>query len=109
MMKTTSLNILCKDVNVIDARKRAVTTLPDYVNVTSAETEIDPAAGNNHLIVPCSPTGEVPATHWYCYIKVTDETYQKMLDNQLHTIIEKDLLPSEFLADHGLKRIRTKN
>ena len=108
-----NLCILCEDQNVVEARKRAITTLPLYDKLSPAELAfkkakgIDLISGDNHLTVPCSPTGDSPATHWFCFIKVDEETYQKMLANQLHTTIEKDRVPSEFLTDNGLKRIKT--
>jgi hypothetical protein len=107
------LCVLCEDENVVEARRRAVTTLPGYNNLSPITLEfkkargIDIESGSNHLTVGCSPTGESPATHWFCFITVDNITHQKMLENQLYTTIEEGRVPSEFLEDHGLKRIKS--
>ena len=107
-----NLCILCEDINITEARKRLVSTLPGSDRLTDIHLAlkrargIDPESVANHLKAGCSPTGQDPATHWFCYITVDEETHQKMLDKQLYTIIEAGRIPSEFLADHGLKRIK---
>jgi len=109
------LCILCEDANVIEARQRLLSTLPTPPSGLNIEKllsfkekiGIEHSPETSHLKVPCSPTGELPATHWFCFINVNEETHQKMLGNQLYTIIEEDKVPTEFLASHGLQRIKT--
>jgi hypothetical protein len=111
----TNLCILCEDEYVEAARKRLLSTLPNAGNLSPSELAykkakgIDPESRDNHLRIGCSPTGEAPATHWFCFITVDEETRQKMLAKQMYTIIEGDRIPSAFLADYGLKRIRSKS
>jgi hypothetical protein len=106
-----NLCILCDDANVIEARERCLSTLP-VVNperlerILSFKRAKNPDIEFGHLKIPVSATGEYPATHWFCFITVNEETHQKMLDNQKHTIIEEGV-PSEFLAKHGLSKIKT--
>jgi hypothetical protein len=108
------LCVLCKDENVVEARKRVVLSLPTPTNAAVIEKiiafkenlGIKTEPESNHLKVPCSPTGELPATHWFCFINVNDDVKQEMLKNQLYTIIEEDIVPSEFLEKHGLQRIK---
>lgn len=110
------LCVLCEDANVAEARQRLLSTLPSFDNSIVEKVisfkeklgmETTPEA--SHLKVPCSPTGELPATHWFCFINVNEETKQKMLDKQLYTIIEEDVVPSEFLSKHGIQRIKSEN
>ena len=84
------LCILCDDPNITEARERSAEVLPK-----SEFTER----------LPLSSTGELPATHWFCFINVNETTYQKMLTSQKYTIIE-EAVPSEFLAKHNLKKIK---
>jgi len=108
----TNLCILCEDANIVEARNRLVSTLPGNGKLTESQLAFKKANGIDietevsHLKAGCSPTGQAPATHWFCYITVDEETHQKMIGNKLYTIIEEDRVPSEFLADHGLKRIK---
>lgn len=99
--------ILCEDANVVEARERSAGVLPKHERTPSPtifgkSEEVDLVS--KHLSIPLSETGELPATHWFCFVNVSDATYQKMLESQKHTIIE-EARPSEFLAKHNLKRI----
>jgi hypothetical protein len=58
-----------------------------------------------HLSIPVSETGQLPATHWFCFINVTEEGYQKMLAVQEHSIYEESG-PKEFLAKWNLQIIK---
>ena len=106
------LCILCDDTNITEARQRVLLAMPGNPDTkfTKMAKELKEKIGlstnkPNHLSVPCSPTGKLPATHWFCFVTVNEETQQKMLDNQLYTIIEEGV-PSEFLAKYGLQRIK---
>lgn len=98
--------ILCEDQWVSAARTKAVDVLPKLSQQATAALSFLGKGEPSHLKIPLSPTGELPATHWFCSIKVDETTYQKMLAAQQHTIIE-EAVPSEFLEKHGLKRILT--
>ena len=103
------LCILCDDENVNTARERIKET---GVFLEKAKTKLEGLALSfngkdlkQHLNTPVSETGELPATHWFCFINVSDETYLRMLDSQKYTIIEKEV-PSVFLNKHNLKKIK---
>jgi hypothetical protein len=104
------LCILCEDSNITDARERATTVLPQ-LKLTEGLLELKKKKGEDisldHLKIPLSSTGELPATHWFCFINVNEAMHQNMLASQLYTIIGEDRVPSEFLAEHGLKRIKS--
>jgi hypothetical protein len=103
------LCILCEDANITEARKRSAEVLPKY-ELTEKLLELkkkkDSTVSLDHLKIPLSPTGELPATHWFCFINVNEATYQRMLDSQTYTIIE-EAVPSEFLDKHNLKKIKS--
>lgn len=58
-----------------------------------------------HLSIPVSETGQLPATHWFCFINVTQEGYDKLLSIQEHSIIEEGS-PKEFLSKWNLQIIK---
>jgi hypothetical protein len=58
-----------------------------------------------HLSIPVSETGQLPATHWFCFMNVDEEGYQKLLAVQEHSIYEESS-PKEFLEKWNLKIIR---
>ena len=58
-----------------------------------------------HLSIPVSETGKLPATHWFCFVNVSEDGYQKLLSIQEYSIIEESG-PKEFLEKWNLKIIR---
>ena len=58
-----------------------------------------------HLSIPVSETGQLPASHWFCFMNVNEEGYQKLLAVQEHSIYEESA-PKEFLEKWNLKIIR---
>jgi hypothetical protein len=103
------LCILCEDLNVEEARKTSASVLPKYElskGLLELKKKKDSTDLLEHLKIPLSSTGELPATHWFCFINVSEETYQKMLDSQKYTIIEESV-PSEFLEKYNLKKIKS--
>jgi hypothetical protein len=60
---------------------------------------------NNILKIECSPTGELPATHYFCVMAVTDEKANSLLAKKELTIMEISE-PKEFLEKWNLKIIR---
>ena len=59
---------------------------------------------DNILKIDLSPTGELPSTHKFCVMAVTDEKAKKLMDSAEFTIIEA-MNPKEFLEKHNLKKI----
>jgi len=59
------------------------------------------------LETPLSVSGTLPATHWYCFVKISDNIYQQVLEKQKNCIVE-ECNPVPFLNKHGLKVIKTK-
>jgi len=58
------------------------------------------------LVIPCSQTGELPATHRFCSIATDEKGAQKLLDSQELTIMEISE-PKDFLAKWNLKIIKS--
>ena len=103
------LCILCENENVVEARQRAAVALPKHEALSGAielKKKFNPNFSIDHLTIPLSETGELPATHWFCFIKTDEEAYQRMITSQMYTIIE-EAVPSEFLEKHGLKKIKS--
>ena len=57
------------------------------------------------LKIPVSKTGNLPSTHWFCFMTCDEEFYNKLKGLQEHTIIEVSN-PKEFLTKWNLKIIR---
>ena len=100
------LCILCEDSKIELARENTKSliierTKSDIEQKLSAQYENDP----KHLRIACSPTGELPATHWFCFVNSTEDGYKKLLEIQEHSIIEESG-PKEFLLKWNLKIIR---
>lgn len=104
-----NLCILCEDANIAEARQRSETVLPKPkmadILLDLKKKKSGEEASFEHLKTAVSATGELPATHWFCFIKVNEDTYQKMMASQKYTIIEEGI-PSEFLEKHNLKKIK---
>jgi hypothetical protein len=76
--------ILCEDSKLIQAREKM--------------------KNDNILKIDLSPTGELPSTHKFCVMAVTDEKAKQLMDSAEFTIIEA-MNPKEFLEKHNLKKI----
>lgn len=57
------------------------------------------------LTVPCSTTGELPSTHRFCCLAVTEHKANEMLTTAEITTMEISG-PKEFLDKHNLKMIK---
>lgn len=103
------LCILCEDSKVELARENSKVILVPNDNPKpvllhpglQAYKEILP---KGHLSIPVSETGELSATHWFCFLNVTQEGYDQLLSIQEHSIIEEGS-PKEFLSKWNLKII----
>jgi hypothetical protein len=60
---------------------------------------------DNILKIELSPTGEKPATHYFCTMAVTQEKADKLMAKKEFTIMEI-AEPKDFLAQHNLKIIK---
>lgn len=56
------------------------------------------------LKMDLSPTGELPATHKFCVMAVTEEKGKQMIDSAELTTIE-EMHPRDFLEKYNLKKI----
>ena len=76
--------ILCEEGKVLQAREKM--------------------KNDNILKIDLSPTGELPATHKFCFMAVTEEKAKQLINTAELTIIEA-MGPKEFLEKHNLKKI----
>ena len=60
----------------------------------------------NVMKIPCSATGEEPATHWFCTMAGSEEQMIKIYNKKNLSIMELGTGPKEFLNKWGLKIIR---
>lgn len=60
---------------------------------------------NNILTIGLSPTGEKPATHYFCTMVVTEEKANKLMAKKEFTTMEISE-PKEFLEKYNLKLIK---
>jgi hypothetical protein len=60
----------------------------------------------NSLKIPCSPTGEEPATHWFCSMAGSEEKMKAIYDKKNLSTMELEIGPKEFLNKWGLKIIK---
>ena len=105
--------ILCEDSNVDLARENGKSVLSESVSPNRISSPLISKIKENmgipekveHLSIPLSPNGEMPATHWFCFVNVTEEGYTRLKSVQEHTTIEESS-PKEFLAKWNLQIIR---
>lgn len=55
--------------------------------------------------VPVSSSGNMPATHWFCFSNMTEELYSKLLSIKENSTMEESS-PKEFLEKWNLKIIK---
>lgn len=75
--------------------------LCDASKVEEARTK---EKNENILKIELSPTGEKPATHYFCTMVVTQEKADKLIAKKEFTTIEI-AEPKDFLEKNGLKMI----
>jgi hypothetical protein len=98
--------ILCKDEDVVLARENS----RKVFNTHPKEVALPPIFKKDkviqdYLVIPTSETGELPATHWFCFMNTNEESYQKIVNNSLYSTIE-EAGPKEFLEKWNLKIIK---
>lgn len=101
--------ILCEDKNIKEARENSKNLFPinkSEVNMSFFSQKIKDSLPKEHLSIPLSQSGELPATHWFCFISTNEESLSKMRNNALYSIIEESS-PKEFLEKWNLKIIKS--
>jgi hypothetical protein len=58
------------------------------------------------LKVPVSPTGQNPATHWFCSMAGEESKMMEIYNKRNLSIMELDISPREFLNKWNLKIIK---
>jgi hypothetical protein len=102
------LCILCEDSKVELARensKGVLVTTNTPVILHPGLQAYKETLPKGHLSIPVSETGQLPATHWFCFINVDQTGYDKLLSVQEHSVIEEGS-PKEFLSKWNLKIIK---
>lgn len=105
--------ILCEDSKVNLARENSKGILsssrPTSFQLNPSAALIKKNLGipeaTEHLTIPVSETGELPATHWFCFLNVTETGYADLKRIQEHSVIEESG-PKEFLEKWNLKIIK---
>ena len=98
--------ILCKDEDVVAARensRQVFNTDPKELSLPFLFKK--DKVIQDFLAIPTSETGELPTTHWFCFMNTNEESYQKIVNNSLYSIIE-EAGPKEFLEKWNLKIIK---
>ena len=85
--------ILASAENVETVRQTAKEKLPDLANVPL-------------LNMPVSASGNLPATHWFCNFKVSQEMCDRLIAAKELSIMEVTDDWKRFLEDQGLKLVR---
>jgi hypothetical protein len=106
--------ILCEDSKVQLAREKSKVALPGAAEppqtvsplMSTIKRNLGLSESREHLSIPLSETGELPATHWFCFMNVSEAGYAKVKSAQEHSIIEESS-PKEFLAKWNLQIIKS--
>lgn len=80
------INILTEDSKVIQVREEM--------------------GDDNILKIPVSPTGQPPATHWFCSMAGEESKMMAIYTKQKLSIMELNIGPKEFLNKWNLKLIK---
>lgn len=97
--------IICEDKNIEEARKNSKNIFPAEKTSVKIPESMMPKNTVTHLATPCSSTGQLPTTHWFCFISCDKSTYERIVDNSIYSTIE-EASPKEFLERWNLKVIR---
>jgi hypothetical protein len=102
------LCILCEDSKVELARENSKVILTSIENKPTLHPILQTykeTLPKGHLSIPVSKTGELPVTHWFCFLNVDQKGYEQLLSIQEHSVIEEGS-PKEFLSKWNLKIIK---
>lgn len=100
--------ILCNDSNIELARENSkviFSPIEEKKDLHPMIKKIKESITPDYLSIPLSESGEKPITHWFCFMNVDDEGYQRILDNSKYSTIEESS-PKEFLEKWNLKIIK---
>ena len=98
--------ILCEDKNIVEARENCKNIFPaEKVEVNLPNFINKDKLPKTHLSIPVLETGELPATHWFCFMSTNEEAYARIINNKLYSTIEEGS-PKEFLEKWNLKVIK---
>lgn len=80
------------------------------INILTSEENVEQVretwVTKNILKIPVSPTGELPATHWFCTMAGEPDKMMAIYERRNLSIMELDLGPKEFLEKWGMKIIK---
>lgn len=78
----------------------------EKANASARDIDPDPACGET-FIVPLSPSGKLPATHWLSQMPLTDELLDRAGETFKDDVMSdaKAGTEAEFLKAQGLQRI----
>ena len=98
------LNILCTDENIVEVRAAVDAVCPpnDYSKYGKLFANLPTQSTN--LSVPLSPSGSLPATHWYCLLNVEQDVADKVKSFSDKLVVD-EAEPKAFLEAQGLRQI----
>ncbi len=85
---------------------KSICILCESSKLTEANALAKTITGSEILKTPLSPKGEAPATHYFTYLKTTDEGFEQLLGLQSLCIVEESNL-KEFLKKQKLQVVET--
>jgi hypothetical protein len=104
---TMRLNILCTAENIVEVRAAVDAVCPPanyskygklFQNLPTQPTQ------STNLSIPLSPSGSLPATHWYCLLNVEQDVADKVKSFSDKLVVE-EAEPKAFLESHSLRQI----
>ncbi len=85
---------------------KSICILCENSKLTQANALAKSITGSEILKTPLSEKGKAPATHWFTYLKTTDEGFEQLLALQSLCIVEESGL-KEFLKKQKLEVVET--
>lgn len=80
------------------------------INILTEDSKVEQVreawVNKDIMKIPVSPTGEMPATHWFCTMAGEEAKMNAILAKQNLSIMESNIGPKEFLEKWNLKVIR---
>jgi hypothetical protein len=79
----------------------------NIITEDSVVNQVRESFGNKDILkIPLSPTGENPATHWFCTMAGSEEKMNSIYAKKNLSIMELGTGPKEFLQKWNLKIIK---
>lgn len=80
------------------------------INILTEDSKVEQVreawVNKDVMKIPVSPTGQYPATHWFCSMAGEESKMNQILAKQNLSIMEANIGPKEFLDKWGLKLIK---